>query len=123
MAIITDIASLVELTPQQTAAVSLWEQDIEADIEARARLYGLTLASLDPAQVERFKREAILWRLNHPDDAVQVTTSVDDTSMSRRYASSTGQLEYLPLWWSWLGLDGPLPGSMSSFTIAPSWEM
>lgn len=111
MSITDTIATLKPLTDQQKAAAFLWEVWITADVEARAKRLGVPVSSIDPAQLERFKIEAILYRLAHPDDATQVDVQVDDARISKRYQSSTGQLTYLDDWWDWLGLTDTGSGS------------
>ncbi len=119
MTILDSVATLRPLTPAESQAVALWVPWVHADIDRRAALADTSLVALDPAQVERFTIEAVMYRLAHPDDATQVEVQVDDARVSRRYSSSTGQLTYLPEWWAWLGLGGVVGGA---FTIAPSYE-
>ena len=121
MAALDIIRNLRTLSDAEAAAVSLWEQWVQSDIEAAARHAGRDPYQLDPVQVERFVIEACLYRLQHPDDATQVDVAVDDASVSRRYTSSTGQLTYLPAWWGWLGLPDPsVPAG--AFTIRMSYR-
>lgn len=120
MSAVETIQTIRTLSEQQIAAATLWEQWICADIEARMVRCGRAWPDMDAVQVQRFTIEAICYRLDHPDDATQVDVTVDDGSVSRRYASSTGQLVYQDAWWGWLGLD--CGRTRSAFSITPSYR-
>lgn len=80
----------------------LWIEDAEMLIEARRELLGLEMP--DAAKVDYVIREAVVDHIKRPDDATQVTVSVDDGSSSRTYQSSKGRVSILDEWWVLLGL-------------------
>ena len=43
--------------------------------------------------------------MKRPDNATQVTVSVDDASTSRTYRSGAGRVTILDDWWTMLGLN------------------
>ena len=49
-------------------------------------------------------REAVVAQVRRPDDATQVTVSVDDGSTSKTYRSAKGRVEVIDEWWTLLGL-------------------
>lgn len=59
-------------------------------------------AELDQAKVDYVVREAVKAHILHPDDATQVSVSVDDASSSRTYRSGKGRVTILEEWWSLL---------------------
>lgn len=82
-------------------------------------LIGTRIAELavttDPDQVklDYVVREAVVAHVQRPDDATQITTSVDDGSVSRTYQSGKGRVEILDVWWTLLGLTSPTSGAFS----------
>lgn len=81
----------------------MWLDDALMLIEARAEQLDLT-DELDAAKVDYVVREAVVDHIKHPDNATQVTISVDDASSSRTYRSSQGRVRILDDWWVFLGL-------------------
>lgn len=77
---------------------TMWIADGLLLIEAR--LGDSTL--LDQAKLDYVIREAVVAHVRHPDDATQVDVSVDDGSVSRRYATSRGRVRILDEWWDLL---------------------
>lgn len=83
---------------------SLWIDDAEMLIENRR-------ASFDPAPVigqaklDYVVREAVVAHVRKPDDATQVTVSVDDGSTSKSYKSGKGRVTILDEWWVFLGIQ------------------
>lgn len=61
--------------------------------------------TVDQARLDYVIREAVVAQARRPDSATQVTTSVDDASVSKTYRSSTGRLDILDEWWALLGLS------------------
>lgn len=75
-------------------------------------------STLDGPTLDLVVREAVAARIKRPDSATQVSVSVDDAQVSRTYASGTGQIEILPIWWGWL-----LPDLTSgAFSVRPHYE-
>ena len=60
--------------------------------------------SIEAAKLDYVVREAVKYQVQRPDDATQVTVSVDDASRSRTYRSSKGRVDILDEWWTLLGL-------------------
>lgn len=108
------------LTHQQHAQAAKWIGQASAIIAARATQQGLTLADLDQQLLDLVVTEAVANRLKRPDDATQVTVQHDDTQVSRRYESSTGQIEILDEWWALL--FPATAGAGGAFSITPAYQ-
>lgn len=76
----------------------MWIEDARMLIEARLG----DLTELDQAVLDYVVREAVVMQVRRPDDATQVTVSVDDGSTSRTYRSSSGRVTILDAWWELL---------------------
>lgn len=85
----------------------LWIEDAEMLIETRAGTLNVPLAEIDAAKFDYVVREAVVAHVRRPDDATQVTVSVDDGSTSRSYRSGKGRVTILDEWWLLLGLTEP----------------
>lgn len=81
----------------------LWIDDAEMLIEARRAIIDPSLV-LSDATVDYVVREAVVSQVRKPDDATQVTVSVDDGSTSKSYRSGKGRVTILDEWWALLGL-------------------
>lgn len=81
----------------------LWVQDALMLIEAR-RLKVDPALVIDEAKLDYVVRESVVAHVKKPDDATQVTVSVDDASTSRSYQSGKGRVTILEEWWNLLGL-------------------
>jgi hypothetical protein len=77
---------------------SLWISDARMLIEARLG----DLEELDQAKLDYVVREAVVAHIRHPDDATQVSVSVDDAQSSRTYRSGKGRVTILDEWWDLL---------------------
>jgi hypothetical protein len=82
----------------------MWIDDAGMLIETRRAQLGVTEA-LDEAKVDYVVREAVVAHIKKPDDATQVTISVDDGSSSRTYQSGKGRVSILDEWWTAAGAD------------------
>ena len=80
----------------------MWIDDAEMLIEARRALLGAEVP--DAAKLDYVVREAVAAHIKRPDDATQVTVSVDDASSSRSYQTGKGRVTILDEWWALLGL-------------------
>lgn len=80
----------------------MWVDDALMLIEARREK--LASAAPDQAKLDYVVREAVVAQIKRPDDATQVTVSVDDSSSSRTYQSGRGRVVILDEWWTILGL-------------------
>lgn len=77
---------------------SMWIGDARLLIEARLG----DLDPLDQAKLDYVVREAVAAHIRHPDDATQVSVSVDDGSTSRTYKSGKGRVTITNEWWDLL---------------------
>ena len=80
----------------------LWIEDALMLISDRQEKLGVSIP--DAAKVDYVVREAVVAHIKRPDDATQVTVSIDDGSSSRSYQSGKGRVNILDEWWSLLGL-------------------
>ena len=85
----------------------MWIDDAHMLIGVRADELGVDVDSIDDAKVDYVVREAVVAHVKRPDDATQVTISVDDASSSRTYRSGKGRVVILDEWWTMLGLTDP----------------
>jgi hypothetical protein len=70
-------------------------------------------AELDQAKLDYVVREAVVAHIRNPDNATQVSLTVDDVSSSRSYRTSKGRVVILDEWWDLLSPEE----SLSAFTI------
>ena len=96
---------------------ALWISDAEMLIDARKVSLGIT-TTLDPTTLDYVVREAVVSHVRHPDDASQVTVSIQDASTSKSYRSGKGRVFILDDWWVLLGLTAPSGGAFSIDTFA-----
>ena len=82
---------------------SMWIADAEMLIDARREALSV-VGPLDEAKLDYVVREAVAAHARRPDDATQVSTSVDDGSVSRTYRSGGGRVSIRDDWWTLLGL-------------------
>lgn len=83
----------------------LWISDAEMLIQTRVDQLGVP--DPDAAKLDYVVREAVVAHVRRPDDATQVTISVDDGSSSKTYRSGKGRVVILDEWWALLGLTEP----------------
>lgn len=83
---------------------SLWIADATMLIANRAEKLDVDLATIGEAKLDYVIREAVVAQVKKPDDATQVTVSVDDGSTSKSYQSGKGRVTILDEWWAMLGL-------------------
>jgi hypothetical protein len=69
--------------------------------------------TVDQPRLNYVIREAVAAQVRRPDSATQVTTSVDDGSVSKTYRSGTGRIGILDEWWALLGLSSAGGGAYS----------
>lgn len=85
----------------------LWIDDATMLIEMRAEQVGVLFSSIDQMKVDYVVREAVVSQVKKPDDATQVSITVDDGTSSRSYRSGKGRVNILDEWWTLLGLTDP----------------
>jgi hypothetical protein len=76
--------------------------------------------TVDQARLDYVIREAVVAQVRRPDDATQVTVSVDDSSTSRTYSSSRGRVFITDDWWTLLGLGSATGGAFDIDTVSTS---
>jgi hypothetical protein len=97
----------------------MWIDDALMLIDARMTQMGVTI-ELDPANLDYVVRESVTAHVRRPDDATQVTVSVDDGSTSKTYRSGRGRVEIIDEWWALLGLTPPTGGAFSVNMVGSS---
>lgn len=97
---------------------AMWIDDALMLIETRMTQLAITTAP-DQAKLDYVVRQAVVAHVQRPDNATQVTTTVDDASVSRTYQSGRGRVEILDEWWTLLGLTSPSSGAYSIDTAPP----
>lgn len=117
MTVTTDMIAIALGRPDQPTTAellqwSMWIEDALMLIDARKVALGVTTA-LDAARLDYVVREAVVVHARRPDDATQVTISVEDASTSKTYRSGRGRVEIIDEWWTLLGLTSPSGGAFS----------
>ncbi len=85
----------------------LWIDDAEMLITARAEQLGIDVGSIDEVKLDYVIREAVVSQVKKPDDATQVSITVDDATTSKSYRSGKGRVTIQDEWWLLLGLTDP----------------
>lgn len=85
----------------------LWIDDATMLIENRAAQLDIDPAEIGEAKFDYVVREAVVAQVKKPDDATQVSITVDDATTSRSYRSGKGRVAILDEWWTLLGLTDP----------------
>lgn len=80
----------------------MWVEDAIMLINDRQEKLGVAMP--DAAKIDYVVREAVVDHIKRPDDATQVTVSIDDGSSSRSYKSGKGRVTIRDEWWPLLGL-------------------
>lgn len=97
-----------QANPAPGSAVSdrwqMWIDDALMLVQVRVDATDPT-PTVDQARLDYVIREAVVAHAQRPDDATQVTISVDDASTSRTYRSGKGRVTLLDEWWALLGLS------------------
>jgi hypothetical protein len=113
--------NMIAVALGQTAPVpgSVQEQQWELWIDDAAMLIEARRIKLDPAliideaRLDYVVRQSVVAHIKKPDDATQVTVSVDDASTSRTYQSGKGRITIADEWWELLGLVEKQQGAFS----------
>lgn len=105
-----NIAVALGVTAPATESVTdkqwkMWIADAVMLIETRRAQ--LAVDVIDEAKLDYVVREAVVAHVKKPDDATQVTVSVDDGTTSKSYRSGKGRVTILDEWWTLLGLTEP----------------
>lgn len=96
----------------------MWIDD--AVMLIQTRVDGTTpTPTVDQVKLDYVVREAVAAHVKRPEDATQVTVSVDDGSTSKTYRSGAGRVTIIDDWWSLLGL-GPRAGKAFEIDTMPT---
>lgn len=106
------IAVAMGVTAPETGSIQaqqwqLWIDDAAMLIDNRAAQLGVDLGSIDDAKLDYVIREAVVSQVKKPDDATQVSVTVDDGTTSKSYRSGKGRVAIIDEWWTLLGLTDP----------------
>lgn len=85
----------------------LWIDDATMLIDIRASQLDMSIDDIDEAKLDYVVREAVVSQVKKPDDATQVSVTVDDGTTARSYRSGKGRVTILDEWWTLLGLTDP----------------
>lgn len=96
---------------------ALWITDALMLINARKARLDVT-DELEPVALDYVVREAVVAQARRPDDATQVSVSIDDGNIARTYTSGSGRVTILDEWWALLGLADPNAGAFSVDTVS-----
>lgn len=85
----------------------LWIDDATMLIDNRADQLDMSIGDIDEAKLDYVIREAVVAQVKKPDDATQISITVDDATTARSYSSGKGRVRILDEWWNLLGLTEP----------------
>lgn len=103
-------------SPLEASDAERWQRWIDqARLLIQWRLGDLAL--LDQEALDYVTLQAVVAHARKPDDATQVTVSVDDASTSRTYSSGHGRVTIEDQWWALLDPDFGTGGD--AFTVKP----
>jgi hypothetical protein len=83
----------------------MWIDDALMLIQDRATSLGVDDGDVSAAKLDYVVRESVVAHVRRPDDATQVTVSIDDGTTSKSYRSGRGRVTILDEWWSMLGMS------------------
>jgi hypothetical protein len=114
------IAVALGRTTYSSVEEEQWQMFIDdAEMLIEARRVELEIEdTLDEARVDYVVRESVVAHIRQPDNATQVTVSVDDASTSRTYKSGKGRVVVLEDLWPLLGLTSSSEGAFSVDTVS-----
>lgn len=92
-----------------------WQMFIDdAEMFIEDRRQRLDVDEIDEVKLDYVIREAVAAHVLRPDDATQVTISVDDASSTKTFRSGSGRVVIKDEWWELLGLT---EGSEGAYTL------
>lgn len=95
----------------------MWVSDALMLVQVRVDSIDPT-PTVEQAKIDYVIRQAVVAHVQRPDNATQVTISVDDASTSKTYRTGAGRVAILDEWWSLLGLNDSGGGAYSIDTAA-----
>lgn len=99
-----------------------WQMDIDDAlmlIESRADELEIDFDSISEMKLDYVVREAVSAYIKRPDDATQISVSIDDGTTARTYQSGKGRIDILDEWWKMLGLIDPDESGAFSIDMVP----
>lgn len=100
-----------------------WDMDIDDAlmlIQNRAEELGVDMSTISEVKLDYVVREAVAAYIKRPDDATQVSVTVDDGTTARTYQSGKGRIDIIDEWWTLLGLTDPDDSGAFSIDMIPS---
>lgn len=85
----------------------MWIVDAGMLIQTRAAQLDVDMDDIDEVKLDYVVREAVVAHVKRPDDATQVSITVDDGTTAKSYRSGKGRVTILDEWWLLLGLTDP----------------
>lgn len=82
----------------------MWIGDALRLVQRRVTSMEADESDIDADDLDYVIREAVVSQARKPDDATQVSVSTDDTSVTKSFRASTGQVAIRADWWALLGL-------------------
>ncbi len=92
---------------------AMWIADALMLVQVRYDSMADPAIVVDQVRLDYVIREAVSAIARRPDDATQVSVSIDDGSVSRTFRSGNGRVTILDEWWALLGLTSPTAGAFS----------
>lgn len=108
------IATRLQLPAPEAGSIQeqAWQMLIaDALMFIEARRDELGADEPDEIKIDYVVREAVVAHIRRPDDATQVTVSVDDASSTKTFRSGKGRVQITDEWWQFLGLAGESEGA------------
>lgn len=96
---------------------SMWIADALMLVQVRVDMID-PAPTVDQAKLDYVIREAVVAQVRRPDNATQVTISVDDASTSKTYRTGAGRVTILDDWWTLLGLADVGGGAYAIDTVS-----
>lgn len=99
-----------------------WDMDIDDAlmlIQNRAEELGVDMSTISEVKLDYVVREAVAAYIKRPDDATQVSVTVDDGTTARTYQSGKGRIDIIDEWWTLLGLTDPDDSGAFSIDMIP----
>lgn len=99
-----------------------WDMDIDDAlmlIQNRAEELDVDMSTISEVKLDYVVREAVAAYIKRPDDATQVSVTVDDGTTARTYQSGKGRIDIIDEWWTLLGLTDPDDSGAFSIDMIP----
>lgn len=107
-------------TSDQIALWGMWVADAGRQVVRWAAQSGYQYAALDQTEVDAVVRETVVAWARAGDGATEVSVSVDDGQVTRKYPRATERLVPSWLWSRLVPVDAS--GGVGAFTITPRFE-